>query len=83
MKISTKLVDISDLQVVRDYLMSLIEPDIEVILMNGKTPFAKLLHASDLPTPNPDRAPDLYPALWVSDDFCDLLPGEYWLTEQS
>jgi hypothetical protein len=51
--------------------------------MNGITPIAKLVPASDIPHPKPDRIPDLYPNLWVSDDFDDLLPGEYWLTEQS
>ncbi len=82
-KITTKTVDISDMQSVFDYLTTLMEPDTEVILMNGNTPVAKLMPVSDMPHPKPDRVPDLYPTLWVSDDFCDLLPGEYWLTEQA
>ena len=67
----------------RDYLVSLVEPDTEIILMNGTIAIAKLMPANDIPYAKPDRVPDLYPKLWVSDDFDDLLPGEYWLTEQS
>ena len=65
-----------------EYLNSLMEPNTEIILMNGNVPFAKLVPYSDHPPPKPDRVPDLYPALWVSDDFDDLLPGEYWLDDQ-
>ena len=66
-----------------DYLISLIEPDTEITLMNGNVPVAKLMPVSDIPRPKPERVPDLYPTLWVSDDFIDLLPGEYWLTDQT
>lgn len=66
-----------------EYLNSLMEPNTEIILMNGNVSFAKLVPYSDHSQPKPDRVPDLYPTLWVSDDFDDLLPGEYWLTDQS
>jgi hypothetical protein len=69
--------------VVLDYLMTLMEPDTEIILMNGNVPVAKLIPMSDIPPPQAERVPDLYPTLWVSGDFDDLLPGEYWLSEQS
>ena len=82
-KITTKTVDISSMQAILDYLMTLMEPDTEVILMNGNAPVAKLIPVSDIPQPKPERVPDLYPTLWVSEDFDDLLPGEYWLSEQS
>jgi len=82
-KIATKTVDLSQLQEVRDYLESILEPDTDIIFMKGNKPFAKLVAYHELPQPKPERVPDLYPTLWVSEDFDDLLPGEYWLTEQS
>ncbi len=78
-----KTVDISNIQAVRDYLVALLEAEAEVILMNGNTPIAKLVPMSDVHPAKNDRVPDLYPTMWVSDDFDDLLPGEYWLKEQS
>jgi hypothetical protein len=81
-KIITKTVDISTMQVVLDYLSTLLESDTEIILMNGNAPLAKLMPMSDLAQVKPERVPDLYPSLWVSDDFDDLLPGEYWLKDQ-
>lgn len=71
------------MEFIRDFLSELLKPDTEIILVNGNIPIGKLLPAN--PTqPSPQvRVPDLYPTLWVSNDFDDLLPGEYWLTEQS
>ena len=68
---------------VLDYLMTLIEPDTEITFLNGNVPVAKLMTIDDVHQPKPARMPDLYPGLWVSEDFDDLLPGEYWLTEQT
>lgn len=68
---------------VRSYLNSLLEANNEIIIMNGDTPIAKIIPLSDGLVSKNARVPDLYPTLWVSDDFDDLLPGEYWLTEQS
>ncbi len=68
---------------VHSYLNTLLEADDEVIIMNGDSPVAKITSLRDEQPHKRDRVPDLYPTLWVSDDFDDLLPGEYWLTEQS
>jgi hypothetical protein len=64
-------------------LLGLLEADTEVVLMNGDTPIAKLMPMNDAAPAKRERVADLYPTLWVSDDFDDLLPGEYWLKEQS
>ena len=82
-KIATKTVDISNMQDVLDYLVPLLKPDTEIILVNGDAPVAKLVAYNETPQPKPEREPDLYPTLWVSEDFDDLLPGEYFLSEQS
>lgn len=82
-KIVTKRVDLSAVAAVLDYLNSLMEANTEIILMSGNASFAKLVPYKDQPQPEPDRVPDLYPTMWVSDDFDDLLPGEYWLDDQS
>lgn len=81
-KIISKTIDISSMPAVLDYLMTLIEPDTEITLLNGNVPVAKLTSVGDVQQSRPARIPDLYPGLWVSEDFDDLLPGEYWLTEQ-
>jgi len=68
---------------VRDYLVSILEPDTTIILTDDNKVLATLTPEGPVTTPKADRVPDLYPSMWVSDDFDDLLPGEYWLTNQS
>ena len=82
-KITVKIIDISNMEAVRDYLVTLLQPNEEVILMNGNMPIGKLVPMNDKQPAKAERVPDLYPTMWVSDDFDDLLPGEYWLTEQT
>lgn len=79
----TKIVDISDMQIVLDYLVSLLEPDMEIILTEGDNALVKLIPIESIISSNIDRIPDLYPAMWISDDFDDLLPGEYFLAGQT
>ncbi len=81
-KIITKLVDVANLQDIRDFLIDVVEPDTEIILSNGNTPIAKLIPFNSTQSLPQDRIPDLYPTMWVSDNFDDLLPGEYWLKDQ-
>jgi len=68
---------------VRDYLVSILEPDTTIILTDDNKVLATLSPAGLATTQKADRVPDIYPDMWVSDDFDDLLPGEYWLTNQS
>ncbi len=68
---------------VRDFLIGLLKADTEIIVTDDGTPIFRLMPVSDKEPPKAARKPDLYPTLWVSDDFDDLLPGEYWLKEQS
>jgi len=68
---------------VRDYLVSILEPDTTIILTDDNKVLATFTPAGLATTQKADRVPDIYPDMWVSDDFDDLLPGEYWLTNQS
>ncbi len=76
------MIDISTMPAVMSYLRGLLDEDTEVIVMNGNVPIAKIISMQNGQSRKPDRVPDLYPRLWVSDDFDDLLPGEYWLSNQ-
>lgn len=79
----TKTVDLSDREIIRDYLVALLQPGIEIILTDGEIVLAKLTPIEQNINSTKERTPDQYPTLWVSDDFDDLLPGEYWLDEQA
>ena len=81
--IITKIIELSDTPLVRDYLMGLLEADTTIILTHGNKVLATLTPVGLAATAIADRVPDLYPGMWVSDDFDDLLPGEYWLTNQT
>jgi hypothetical protein len=67
---------------VMSYLRGLLDGETEIVVVNGNVPIAKIISMQEGQPHRPDRAPDLYPSMWVSDDFDALLPGEYWLTNQ-
>lgn len=79
----TKTVDISSQENIRDYLVTLLQPGIEIMLTDGEFMLAKLIPIEQITAPIKERTADHYPTLWISDDFDDLLPGEYWLDEQA
>ncbi len=58
-------------------LLALVREGTEVILMEGDTPLARLT-----PMEFDQRTPDLHPGGWISDDFTDPLPDEFWLGEE-
>jgi antitoxin (DNA-binding transcriptional repressor) of toxin-antitoxin stability system len=70
-------VDISTLQAVRD-LLSLLETETEVILTEMNKPVAKVVPYEPPRLPNSERVPDLHPGVWISEDFDDFLPREFW-----
>jgi hypothetical protein len=73
----TTTVDISTLQGIRDLLV-LLEMDAEVILTEMSVPIAKLVGMNQPQIPQRGRVPDMHPDVWVSDDFDDPMPEEYW-----
>lgn len=74
----TKMLDIQDAETSLEALLSLVREGTEVILTDGGTPLARLAPVE--PSKQP-RIPDLFPSFWMSDDFNDPLPDEFWLGE--
>jgi antitoxin (DNA-binding transcriptional repressor) of toxin-antitoxin stability system len=60
-------------------LIALVQQGAEILLTKGGTPFAKLSPVEQNDNP---RIPDLFPGIWMSDDFDDPLPDEFWLGEE-
>jgi antitoxin (DNA-binding transcriptional repressor) of toxin-antitoxin stability system len=63
-------------------LLLLLQTDTEILLMKGDIPLARLSpipHPTDKDLP---RIPGLHAGTtWVSDDFDNALPDEFWLDE--
>jgi antitoxin (DNA-binding transcriptional repressor) of toxin-antitoxin stability system len=63
-----------------DELLRLLETTKEILLTDENTPIARLISVE--PT-LPSRIPGLgIGTIWVSDDFDDPLPDEFWLGEE-
>jgi len=76
---STKTIDISSLQIARESLRGLLAKDAEIVLTDAGEPLARLTRIDEA-SPSPKaRIPDLFPGIWMSDDFNDPLPDEFWL----
>jgi antitoxin (DNA-binding transcriptional repressor) of toxin-antitoxin stability system len=73
----TTTIDITTVQEVRD-LLSLLETDKEIILTNANTPVAKLAAIPQVYPPKDGRIADMHPNIWVSDDFDEPVPEQYW-----
>ncbi|OQX60981.1 MAG: hypothetical protein B5M51_09240 [Anaerolinea sp. 4484_236] len=74
---TTKVVTAHDMQAQISDLLVLISNGIDVVIEKDDKPFAKLvaIHESDV-----KRIPGLNKGeIWVSDDFDDPLPDEFWL----
>ena len=72
----TKTIDIHDAQSQLHELLSLVREGTEIILVEGDTPFARIS-----PVEPDRRIPDLHPGGWMSDDFADPLPDDFWQNE--
>lgn len=59
-------------------LLTLIKAGTEVILTEGDILLARVV---PIETPANPRIPNLFPDIWVSDDFDDPLPDAFWLGE--
>ena len=73
----TKTVEIQDIQASLDELLLLVREGVEIILTEDGTPLARLT-----PVEAGQRIPDLHPGGWMSDDFDEPLPDEFWLGEE-
>jgi prevent-host-death family protein len=73
---TTKTIDVQETKPTLQELLALVQAGTEIILTEGATPVARLM-------PVEQRVPDLYPGFWMSEDFNDPLPDEFWLGEDS
>lgn len=72
----TKTVDVSEAQKRLTELLSLVIEGTEVILAEGNTAIARLV---PIASPTRRRVPGLHTgAIWISDDFDEALPDEFW-----
>ena len=62
-------------------LLSLVVKGSEIVLTQGNTPIARLVPIAASPTTS--RVAGLHPgAIWMSDDFDEPLPDEFWLGKE-
>jgi len=76
-----KTIDVGALQAVKDALLSQLSPDTEIILTEDGQPIARLTPIEQPESMTGERIPDLFPGIWMSDDFKDPLPDEFWFGE--
>lgn len=77
---TTKTVDLGEAQSHLTELVALVKEGAEVIITEDGTPLARLLPMVVATKP---RVAGLNPgAIWVSDDFDEPLPDEFWLGEE-
>jgi antitoxin (DNA-binding transcriptional repressor) of toxin-antitoxin stability system len=77
----TETIEVKQTQTYLKELLSLVLKGTEIILTQGNTPIARLVPIGASPaTP---RVAGLHPsAIWMSDDFDEPLPDEFWLGEE-
>jgi prevent-host-death family protein len=76
----TKTVEVQEAQASLDELLELVREGVEIILTEGGTPLARLT-----PVETGQRILGLHAHLgeaWMSDDFDDGLPDEFWFGEE-
>ena len=73
---TTKTIDVQDTQPQWSELLPLVTAGTEIILTEGSLPVARLLPFAAETSP---RVPGLHAgAVWMSADFDDPLPDEFW-----
>ncbi len=78
---TTKTIDVREMQPNLDELLSLVGDGTEVILTDGEVPLARLVPLNTPPANDAarPRIPGLHAgAIWTSDDFDEPLPDEFW-----
>ena len=81
----TKIIDVHEAQPQLAELLSLVVSGTDVVLTDGTTPVARLVA---LTAPNSPRIAGLHAGLgtetdWMSDDFDEPLPDEFWTGESN
>ena len=72
----TKTVEVHEAQTHLVELLLLVSAGMEIILMVGSTPLARIVPMAGAPTP---RVAGLHPgAIWTSEDFDEPLPEDFW-----
>ena len=78
----TKRIDLNAMSVTLDKLLEQLEPGVEIILTRGEEPMARLM-SMDVSSEESPRVFGLHQGeAWISDDFTDELPDEFWLGEE-
>lgn len=73
---STKTVDVREVQISLQELLALVRGGTEIVFTEGNTPLARLI---PLASPSTPRMAGLHAgAIWTSDDFDEPLPEEFW-----
>lgn len=76
----TKTVDITSMTAVKDYLLSLLENDTEIILTENGQPVARVLPVEKIPR---QKLTGLNPgAMKMHDDFDEPFPENFWLGDE-
>lgn len=73
----TKRIDIRQMESLED-LLKILKGDTEIILTEGDKAIARV---TSVETPADPRIPDLFPGIWMSEDFNEPLPDEFWTGE--
>jgi hypothetical protein len=81
---NTKTINIQNIKTINlEEFLALLQHHSEIILMQGNTPIARFIGVEEFLEDEGERIPDLHPGAWVSDDFNDPLPDEFWLGEDT
>lgn len=74
-------IDKTDLTLER--LLALVQGGAEVVITQNQTPVARITPVEAPSKPLKKRILGAHPGGWVSDDFDDPLPDEFWLGEDA
>ncbi len=81
-EMTTKTIDLKTTATNLDELLELLQNTDEILLTKGDVPLARLSSLEMFAKPILQRTPGLHAGTtWVSDDFDDPLPDEFWLGE--
>ena len=76
----TKTLDITTMQAIKDDVLSLLEPDTEIILTENGHPVARILPVKKL---SRKQLTGLFPdSMVMHDDFDEPLPDNFWLGDE-
>ena len=76
----TTMVDVNDAQKQLSKLLDLAKAGNEVIISEGSVPIARLTAVAPSSSPRPPRVAGLHAgAIWISEDFDQPLPDEFWI----